>query len=88
VFYHNAAQREKATYYKEQLDKSGSWKDPIITEIAPLINFYVAEDYHQNYYINNGSQPYCYFVIRPKMEKFEKVFKDKLKKTNQAQTKN
>jgi peptide-methionine (S)-S-oxide reductase len=88
VFYHNAAQKDKASYYKEQLDKSGAWKDPIITEIAPLNNFYVAEDYHQNYYLNNGSQPYCYFVIRPKMEKFEKVFKDKLKRTNQAQTKN
>jgi peptide-methionine (S)-S-oxide reductase len=88
VFYRNNAQKEKASYYKSQLEKSGAWKDPIITEIAPLTNFYVAEDYHQNYYVNNGSQPYCYFVIRPKMEKFEKVFKDKLKRTNQAQTKN
>lgn len=88
VFYHNASQKEKALFYKEQLNKSGAWKDPIITEIEPLRNFYVAEDYHQNYYLNNGSQPYCYFVIRPKMEKFEKVFKDKLKKNNQSQTKN
>lgn len=87
VFYHNAEQKEKAEHYKEQLDQSGAFKDPIVTEIAKYKNFYIAEDYHQNYYLNNGSQPYCYFVIRPKMEKFEKVFKDKLKKTNQAQTK-
>lgn len=88
VFYHNASQKEKALFYKEQLNKSGAWKDPVITEVEPLMNFYVAEDYHQNYYLNNGSQPYCYFVIRPKMDKFEKVFKDKLKKNNQSQTKN
>lgn len=88
IFYHDDAQKQKAEFYKQQLDKSGAWKDPIITEIAAFKNFYEAEDYHQNYYVNNGSQPYCYFVIRPKMEKFEKVFKDKLKKTNQVQTKN
>ncbi|MBZ5855796.1 peptide-methionine (S)-S-oxide reductase MsrA [Flavihumibacter profundi] len=88
VFYHNETQKQKATYYKEQLDKSGAWKSPIVTEISPFKNFYEAEDYHQNYYVNNGTQPYCYYVIRPKMEKFEKVFKDKLKKNNQAQTKN
>lgn len=88
IFYHNDAQKQKAEFYKQQLDKSGAWKDPIITEIAAFKNFYEAEDYHQNYYVNNGSQPYCYFVIRPKMEKFEKVFKDKLKRNNQVQTKN
>ncbi|GAO44350.1 peptide-methionine (S)-S-oxide reductase MsrA [Flavihumibacter petaseus] len=87
VFYHNEEQREKAEHYKEQLDESGSFNAPIVTAVEPFKNFYLAEDYHQNYYINNGSQPYCYFVIRPKMEKFEKVFKDKLKKNNQAQTK-
>lgn len=88
IFYHNDAQKQKAEFYKQQLDKSGAWKDPIITEITAFKNFYEAEDYHQNYYVNNGSQPYCYFVIRPKMEKFEKVFKDKLKRNNQVQTKN
>jgi peptide-methionine (S)-S-oxide reductase len=88
VYYHNEEQKEKALHYKEQLNKSGAWKDPVITEVSPYKKFYEAEDYHQNYYLNNGSQPYCYFVIRPKMEKFEKVFKDKLKKNNQAQTKN
>jgi peptide-methionine (S)-S-oxide reductase len=87
VFYHNAVQKEKAEFYKAELSKSGAYKNQVITEIAPLSNFYVAEDYHQNYYLNNGAQPYCYFVIRPKMEKFEKVFKDKMKKTNQGQVK-
>ncbi|HOA38221.1 MAG TPA: peptide-methionine (S)-S-oxide reductase MsrA [Flavihumibacter sp.] len=87
VFYHNAEQKAKAEAYKAALDKSGAFRAPITTEISPLKNFYEAEDYHQSYYINNGSQPYCYFVIRPKMEKFEKVFKDKLKKNQAAQAK-
>ncbi|MCK5367284.1 MAG: peptide-methionine (S)-S-oxide reductase, partial [Cyclobacteriaceae bacterium] len=53
--------------------------DPIVTEIKAYKSMYVAEDYHQNYFNENGSQPYCSFVIQPKIEKFEKVFKDKLK---------
>jgi peptide-methionine (S)-S-oxide reductase len=80
IFYHDNEQRQRAEHYKNELDKSGSWNDKIVTAIEPYKNFYVAENYHQNYYNNNGSQPYCYFVIRPKLEKFEKVFKDKLKK--------
>jgi peptide-methionine (S)-S-oxide reductase len=80
VFYHNAEQKEKAEKYKIELDKSGAFDDPIVTEISPLINFFVAENYHQNYYKNNEMVPYCYIVIRPKLEKFEKVFKDKMKK--------
>lgn len=80
IFYHNAAQKEKAEQYKAELDKSGAWDKPIVTEITPFETFYVAEDYHQDYYNNNGSQPYCYYVIRPKLEKFEKVFKNKMKK--------
>lgn len=80
VFFHNEQQKAKAEHYKDKLDKSGSWDNKIVTTIEPYKNFYVAENYHQNYYANNGSQPYCYFVIRPKLEKFEKVFKDKMKK--------
>lgn len=80
IFYHSDEQKRKAEHYKEELDKSGSWSDKIVTAIEPYKNFYAAEDYHQNYYNNNGAQPYCYFVIRPKLEKFEKVFKEKLKK--------
>lgn len=79
IFYHNNEQKEKAEKYKVELDKSGAWDNPIVTEIVPAAPFYKAEDYHQNYYNDNGSQPYCYFVIRPKLEKFEKVFKNKLK---------
>jgi peptide-methionine (S)-S-oxide reductase len=77
VFYHNEEQRKKAEYYKAELDKSGSFAKPIVTVIEPVKNFYPAEDYHQNYYNNNSNQPYCYFVIRPKLEKFQKVFKSK-----------
>jgi peptide-methionine (S)-S-oxide reductase len=51
----------------------------VVTEISPLDQFYVAEGYHQNYYNQNASQGYCQFVIAPKLEKFKKVFKDKLK---------
>lgn len=79
VFYHDAEQKLKAEKYKAELDKSGAWDKPIVTEIAPYKEFYVAENYHQDYYNNNGSAPYCYYVIRPKLEKFQKVFKNKLK---------
>ena len=82
IFYHNDEQKKLAEKYKVALDKSGAWEKPIVTEISPLINFYPAEDYHQEYYENNPNQGYCAFVIAPKVEKFEKVFKDKLKKTN------
>lgn len=81
IFYHNAAQKEEAEKYKAKLDQSGAYSKPIVTEITPFSKFYAAENYHQDYYRHNGSQPYCSFVIRPKVEKFEKVFKDKLKKT-------
>lgn len=80
VFYHNAHQKERAEYFKKKLDESGAFGNPIVTAIEPYTNFYVAENYHQDYYNKNGNQPYCYFVIRPKLEKFEKAFKDKMKK--------
>lgn len=80
VFYHNEEQKEKAEKYKKELNAAGAYDAPIVTEITAFEKFYPAEDYHQNYFNLNGSQPYCSFVIRPKVEKFEKVFKDKLKK--------
>lgn len=80
VFYHSEEQRAKTEKYKEQLDKSGAWDKPIVTTLEPFKVFYPAEEYHQNYYNNNSGQGYCQFVIRPKLEKFEKVFKSKLKK--------
>ena len=79
IFYHNAEQKEKAEHYKTKLDQSGAYNKPIVTEITAFTKFYPAENYHQDYYRLHGSQPYCTFVIRPKVEKFEKVFKDKLK---------
>lgn len=80
IFYHNEAQRSRAQQYKNALDKSGAWDNPVVTTMEPFVKFYPAEDYHQNYYKQNGGERYCQFVIRPKVEKFEKVFKDKLKK--------
>lgn len=81
IFYHNEEQKKISEQYKEELSKSGAWPNPIVTSIEPLKNFYVAEDYHQNYYNANPDQMYCRYVIQPKLEKFEKVFKDKLKKS-------
>ena len=80
IFYNNAAQKEKAEYYKKEVDKSGSYEKPIVTEITAASRFYAAEDYHQEYYQNNkNTNPYCSIVIRPKLEKFHKVFGKKLK---------
>ena len=79
VFYHSNEQKETAESYKQELDASGAWDDPIVTEISKISTFYPAENYHQDYFNNNSNQPYCSFVIKPKMEKFKKVFKDKLK---------
>jgi peptide-methionine (S)-S-oxide reductase len=83
IFYHDAEQKKKSEVYKARLDKSGAYNNPIVTEITPFTHFYSAENYHQDYYRLHGSQPYCTFVIRPKVEKFEKVFKDKLKPSAQ-----
>lgn len=80
VFYHDEKQKELAIKYKAELNGSGAFSKPIVTEISPVSEFYPAEDYHQNYFNENGEQPYCYFVIKPKVEKFEKIFKDKVKK--------
>lgn len=79
IFYHNEMQHQLAEEYKQKLDKSGAFNDPIVTEISPAKPFYKAEKYHQNYYNENGGQPYCSIVIRPKVEKFKKVFANKLK---------
>ncbi|MFC1591368.1 peptide-methionine (S)-S-oxide reductase MsrA [Thermodesulfobacteriota bacterium] len=80
IFYHSAEQKQLAEQYRARLDQSGSWKDSLVTEISPAAVFYPAEDYHQDYYSQNADQPYCRFVIVPKLEKFRSVFKDKLKK--------
>jgi peptide-methionine (S)-S-oxide reductase len=80
IFYHSEKQKERAEFFKKKLDESGAFDKPIVTEITPFSNFYAAENYHQNYFKNNPEQGYCYYVIRPKVEKFEKAFKDKIKK--------
>lgn len=79
IFYHNEMQREKAESYKKKLQTSGAWNRPVVTAIEPFTVLYPAEDYHQDYYNLHGSAPYCQFVIRPKLEKFRKVFKDYLR---------
>ncbi len=82
IFYNNDSQKERALYYKAELDKSGAYNKPIVTEIEKAAQFYAAEDYHQEYYQNNkSSNPYCAIVIRPKLEKFQKVFAKKLKRS-------
>jgi peptide-methionine (S)-S-oxide reductase len=80
IFYHNHEQREKAEDYKKKLNDEKAFTKPVVTEVSPFIAFYKAEDYHQNYYSQNGEQPYCHYIIGPKVEKFRKVFKGKLKK--------
>lgn len=79
IFYHNGEQKEKAENYKAELDASGIYDAPVVTTIEPFTVFYPAENYHADYYKRNPSQPYCYYVIKPKMEKFRKVFGNKLK---------
>lgn len=78
IFYHNDEQEKVAREVFEEIDRSDLWDNHLITEISPLDEFYKAEDYHQDYYANNPNQPYCTFVISPKMSKLRKLFKDKL----------
>ncbi len=80
IFYHNADQKKIAEEYKTKLNDEKVYDNPVVTEISPYTVFYKAEDYHQNYFNQNGDQPYCSYVIQPKVEKFRKVFGNKLKK--------
>ena len=79
IFYHSAAQKETAETIIAQLNEAGIWPNPIVTEVVPLEKFYVAEDYHQDYYKYNSQQPYCQVVISPKLAKFRKAFAEQLK---------
>lgn len=79
VFYHTQEQKQLAEQYKKELTEAKAFDQPIVTEITPASVFYKAENYHQNYYNLNGNAPYCAYVIQPKVEKFKKVFKEKLK---------
>jgi peptide-methionine (S)-S-oxide reductase len=78
IFYADEAQRETAAKLMQQLETEQVFDAPIVTELSPASEFYPAEEYHQNYFNQNGYQPYCSFVIQPKLEKFTKEFKDKI----------
>ena len=79
VLYHNEQQNKLAREIIQDLDSEVIWNNPIVTTVEPFEEFYSAEAYHQEYYENNPNQGYCRLVINPKVEKFEKVFKEKLK---------
>lgn len=80
IFYHNPEQKEIAEKIIKELDASGAYNSKIVTKLEPFEVFYKAEDYHQDYFNQNADKnPYCQLVVRPKVEKFQKVFKDKLK---------
>ncbi len=79
VFYHDPEQKRIAEAYKSKLSAEQIWKNPIVTEIVPFTKFWPAEDYHRNYYNTHTSKSYCAIVITPKIEKFKKIFKDRLK---------
>ena len=72
ILYHNQSQKEIAEKTKSSI--AANWKNPIVTEIFPLEIFYPAEDYHQNYFKNNPYNSYCAYVVKPKVEKYKKVF--------------
>lgn len=80
IFYHNSMQQKAAEEFKQKLNDLKAFDNPVVTEISPATVFYPAENYHQEYFKLNGEAPYCKFFIAPKMEKFKKAFKDKLKK--------
>ncbi|MEI6122124.1 MAG: bifunctional methionine sulfoxide reductase B/A protein [Bacteroidota bacterium] len=80
IFYRNTAQQQAAKQIINDLNKAKIYKNPIVTEVTPFTNFYKAENYHENYYNLHKNAPYCQIVIQPKIDKFEKLFKDKMKK--------
>src|SRR5262249_23454692 len=82
IFYHNEEQKVLAEHYKQKLDASGLFPAPIVTEVVPFTEFYRAESYHQNYFAQNSTKPYCRVVITPKLDKLKELFSDKL--TNAA----
>jgi peptide-methionine (S)-S-oxide reductase len=79
IFYHDSEQERLALSIIDELNAKKIWDDPIVTEVSKAGEFYLAEDYHQDYFANNATAAYCNFVIVPKLEKFRKVFRDKLK---------
>ena len=80
ILYHSEEQKKQSEEIISELNGAGIYPNPIVTQVEPFKKFYEAEDYHQEYYENNPNQGYCRMVIQPKVEKFEKVFRDKLKR--------
>ena len=80
IFYHDQPQKRAAEEIIAELEAAHLWPNPIVTEISPLLNYYPAEDYHQEYFANHPNQPYCAAVVAPKVAKFRKQFIDRLKK--------
>ena len=80
IFFHSPEQERAAKEKISELTAAKAWRDPIVTEVAPASTFYVAEDYHQEYFENNERQPYCQFVVAPKVKKFREKFAEKMKK--------
>ncbi len=81
ILYHDEAQKAAAERTRAEAEAAHVWPDPIVTEIVPFETFYEAEGYHQDYFSNNPNQPYCVYVVDPKVRKFRKSFQDKLKQT-------
>jgi len=79
IFYHSEEQKQVAEASKARMEASGEFKDPIVTEITEFANFYEAENYHQDYFANNPNQPYCTFIVAPKVKKFKAAYPDRLK---------
>ena len=79
IFYHSEKQKQTALKVIELLEQEKAYSKPIVTEVTAFDAFYVAEDYHINYFARNKNQPYCQYVVAPKVEKFRKVFKEKMK---------
>jgi peptide-methionine (S)-S-oxide reductase len=84
IFYHDEKQKEEALKSKLELEKERIYKDPIVTEITPFINFYEAENYHKDYFDKNKEYPYCRFVINPKLKKLLEKYSDRIKEEYKA----
>ncbi len=79
IFYHSPEQERIARELIAELNAAKHWAQPIVTELSPISVFYPAEDYHQEYFAQNAGQPYCQFVVAPKVAKFRKQYADRLK---------
>jgi len=80
IFYHDETQKQVAVEVIDELTLQGVWPNPVVTEVAPLDHFYVAEAYHQDYFANNPMQPYCQVIVAPKVAKFRKQYFQQLKR--------